>query len=661
MTRSPARVEVDRILALPVQEPPDAEDLEVASFERLSVEAFSTGERLLPGQAHGLREYDRVGGGIVPLGVGEGKSLLAWMVAQRAVALGRARKVLLLVPAHLVEGMLTRHLQEARRMAPISLTVHCLAGRPRALRGRLAASGAPGCYVLPYSILSAADALDLLRAVDADLVVADEAHNLRHPRAARTKRLLAWARERARPPALFAMSGTLTSKGIMDYHALSTWALGDGSPLPASPSAAHQWSMVLDAGATPPPGMAESVLGPLMRWAGTLDAREAYQRRLRTAPGVVTSRSSDGPRASLLVRNVDPGAPSARLREMVTTVRESYETPQGDPIDHAIHTYKWLQELSAGFYNLLRWQTPAEHAAHRRGVSESEATRILDAAREHLEAERRYHRELRAYLEESPPGLDTPLQVALAVSRDDGRVPGAVAGAWRRARSLDFPGRPDRVPEAVRVDDYKIRAAVAWARERGRGVVFYHHREIGEWLVEAMKVAGLDPMHCPAGEAAAAELEAVGDPARGGRGDRLCVASVGSHGTGRNLQAFSEVLLVQWPRSAAAAEQALGRLHRTGQEADEVVATTLLGMDWDHQDRAATLVDAAYVRQTWGTMQRVLTADYDPMPEVWPPEFLRERGFEVPADLDEKQRKYLAARFVRGRILGVAGRSGARV
>ncbi len=49
-----------------------------------------------------------------------------------------------------------------------------------------------------------------------------------------------------------------------------------------------------------------------------------------------------------------------------------------------------------------------------------------------------------------------------------------------------------------------------------------------------------------------------------------CVASIAAHGVGKNLQRYSRALVIHPPSGGDTWEQLIARLHRPGQEADEV-------------------------------------------------------------------------------------------
>lgn len=652
--RSPDQIELERILRLPVEEQIDAEDLEIFSFENFSAHAYGRGDRALSRQAQAVLAFDKCGGALLPIGVGLGKTGTALMILQRFLSSGQGRKALLLFPVHLIQALVERHIPEWRDRIHLPTTFHHFSGRGRHARMSLAQSDAPGIYVYPYTLLSQETSLDELGAIDADLVVADEVHRLKNPRAASTKRVLHFLGERK--PRFVGMSGTITSKGIMDYWHLIDAALGEGSPLPRRSTLAYTWSMALDSGAVPSPGLLAGSLGPLVAWAqsnypdedwtgrrGIEKARTAYRLRLTSAPGVVAS-GEDRPSTSLVFEDLRAPEPGPELKKLLTTLREDYETPQGEPIDHAIHVYKWEFELAgAGFYNSLVWPDPEEYArTHHIPVSESED--LLARARLHHEIQKEYRAELRDFFKDAPIGLDQPKQVGLSIAHHGARDVGpTLARLWQRLRDADFPGRPERLKIPVRVDDFKIRAAVAWAEGlKGQGgVIWYFNREVGRWLHEMIP----DSVFCPAG--AQRELEAIGDPVRGGKGDRVCIASIKAHGEGRNLQAFENQLFVQWPRAAPLAEQTLGRLHRTGQMADELLVHNLIGLDFDEVNRAATLADAIYIQETTGAAQKVLYADYVEMPKIFSPEILRKRGAK-PLSLDVKVWAATKARFRKG-------------
>lgn len=654
--RSPDRVETDRILALPIQHPPDPEECEIASIERLNVGAYNSGWRLRPVQVHALREFANCKGAILPIGVGGGKSGTALMIAQQVLGSRAAKKVMLTMPVQLVGSFMRRHVPEWRALVNLPMTIHVFAGRTAFGRANLATSGASGLYIMPYSLLSRPDTLEILEALDPDLIIADEVHYLKKRRSGCTKKVLHYLEKRRdpknfRPCGFVGMSGTITSKGILDYHHLLAAALGDGMPLPRSESMAFAWSMVLDSGADPPPGLAGNALGPLVRWAGEPDTsitscRNAYRRRLETCPGVVTS-SDDRPAASLRVEDVEVPPPGPALLELWQKVSVGFTTPQNEPIDHAIHVYKWLSELTAGFYNSLVWPEAANVAKARR-ISVPQAEDLLTRARSHLKAEQAYHKCLREFFKSSPAHLSMPTEVGASIAHYGSRDVGEeLAHLWALKQAADFPGRVERKKVPVRVDDFKVRTAVEWAREQRTGLVFAYHEELAEWATEALTAAGLDPLYAPAGEEGAVLVESIGDPLQGGKGDRLVVASLASHGVGRNLQAFDRMLYLQWPRAALLCEQSLGRLHRTGQEADEVVAYALMGDHgdaWDHASRAATLNDTMYDHQTTGLARRLLYCDWTTIPSLLSTSALKRRGMS-PEGLDIAGQEKLRALF----------------
>jgi hypothetical protein len=651
--RPPEEIELARIVSLPLVGMPNEEETEIFCFESMLAHAYDRGERLWPTQVSAVDGYRKYGGGLLPIGVGWGKTGISLMCAESAYQKG-LKKILLLIPPQQVSGLLKRHIPEWRQRVPMSVPFHFIAGRGASARRSIATSDAPGVYVFPYSLLSASDAIDLLTAIEPQLVIADEAHNLKNPRAARTKRLLHFLKELKPRPELIAMSGTITDKNISDYHHLAMLALRDNCPLPRLSSTCFFWGQILGADAQSPTTYAKSLMAPLLAWGRSHfpeetfrpdqieSYRRAYRHRLTTAPGV-TATGDEEIGVTLRLENVeDVPEQNATLKELIRRVEDDMMTPQNEPIDHALHTFKWRYELSMGFYNALVWPL-IEDLAKTRNVSEVEAELLLERAKVHLGYVKAYHAELRDFFKTSPPGLDTPREVGRSLAmHGDKFVGSSIHAAWRAMKEADFEGRPERYTSPVRVDDYKVKRIVQWAKETGRGLIWVFHQEAGRWIMDELTKAGLKPLYAPAG--ADDLIENAGDPGRGGKGTDLVVASMSSHGTGRNLQAFQHQIYAQWPRSAVLAEQSLGRTHRNGQQADELVVHTLLGPMFDHICRAATLQDAVYIQQTTGSRQKVVFCDYDPMPSIYSSEFLREQG-TAPEMLTKEQRRVLASLF----------------
>lgn len=624
-TRDPAYREVGRICALPIVYELAPEEVEEFSRQNLLATAFHSGYRFKPDQANAITTFDLHGGAFCIMAVGSGKTLVSLMIAQRAFEAG-TKKSLLLIPAS-VFPQFVRELPGYRRKVNLSVPFFLMGGATAKRRRSLARTKQPGCHVLPYSCLSSTkEAEEILHLIGPELIIADEAHSLKNPRAARTARVRRYM-EKANPR-LVAMSGTITNKSVLDYWPQITRALGINSPLPMTSNMAHSWAQVLDS-----QGSTDGTTGPilpLIRWArdnfpedrkkleeSVRGFRHAYKLRLRFCPGVVAS--TEGHVGSSLIFSNRPAKSSStmnwlHLKELEEGVVKEWVTPTGDEIDHAIHQFKWLDELSAGFYNELYWPEP-------KTAEEEDA---LVRAKEHHELQNEYHRELRKWLSHrSRPGMDTPFLVGQEMHRNGKKNVGAdLYDSWFRMKGAEFDGMPVRLSRPIRICDYKITDAVRWAKGlRGGGILWVHHQGVGEWLIEELQKAEVPSLYCPAGNVANRE---VGDPKHA---DKFLVASISAHGTGKNLQHFHQQLVVQWPRSASRAEQLLGRTHREGQKADELVVITNLTTPFDHANFAACLNDATYIHDT-SSPQKLLYGSYETAPRVVDSSVLRQQGFE---------------------------------
>lgn len=626
------------------------------------------GFRLFPEQAQVVADYEITGGAFSNQAVGRGKTLTCLMVADKAYRKG-IDKIVLCIPPQVLDQLIQTDIRWARTKVPISYPIHVLGGKSSKQRMAIARSGKKGLYVIPYSLLSVRDTDEMLWSIAPGLLLLDEGHNVaRRSSSARAKRLFGEHGYITKNPAteVVVLSGTITGKSVMDYWHLIKYALKEHNPLPNSAYLANEWGSIIDAQAAGDAAVSTSCAGPmlpLVRWArqwfpeeeldeSVAGFRRAYKCRLNSTVGVVSSGDNELG-TSLILKNTpvegyEESAGWEELARLMDQVEIAYLTPNGDQIDHAIHTWKWLNELTAGFYNELTWPTPEQYA-HRKGISLSEAEELLAKAQVHHAEGQEYHKMLRRFLAGEYPqkpqsGLDTPMLVGSDMLRNkDKNVPPDMYEQWRIWQSLDFEGRPNRDRRAVRVCDYKIRAAVEWAKAQdGHGcLIWVHHKEVGQWICEMLESEGLGDrtLHCPAGETGNRNIL---DP---NNADKIVVASISAHGTGKNLQHFSRQLFVQWPRDARQAEQTIGRTHRSGQKADELIVNLCLTTSFDELNFAACLNDSLYIQQTTGNQQKLIYASYDPQPKVFPSAVLIERGLQA-RRLSAAEQRLLEERFV---------------
>jgi hypothetical protein len=214
---------------------------------------------------------------------------------------------------------------------------------------------------------------------------------------------------------------------------------------------------------------------------------------------------------------------------------------------------------------------------------------------------------------------------------------------------MEFDGMPERISEPVRICDYKIQHAVRWAQAtikstkgQAGGIVWVHHKEPGLWLYEELTRAGVPALFCPSESEKKGSNSAILDPRNA---NRIVVASITGHGTGKNLQHLEHQLFLQFPRQADTLEQVLGRTHRNGQQADALEPGTMNTTEFDHQNMWACLIDSLYIHQTTGSRQKAIYASYNPLPRRFPADFLRERGFQDIKQLDREAQARLAEKF----------------
>lgn len=662
--------EIHRVCELPVRFAMTPEEIELFNQQHVLAHAYADRQdpfRLWPIQAEGVSAFLNTGGLVGSIGVGWGKTLICIMIASLGFSAGH-RKMVYMLPSSVFGQFWKIDLRWARQRVPVSMPVIPLVGRSMRDRKLIARQDRPGLYVLSWELVSREDGEEILKYIAPTLVIGDEAQNIRNHSSARTKRFERYV-SAARPRCAF-VSGTITSKSPQDYHHLMSWALGHGSCLPLPPRLASEWYPVIDSSADTTEGYSpvsqssnRGAIMPLIEWARrtfpqwdryltetTAGFRLAFKLRFSTTPGVVSSGDREiGVSLRISNREIQDyqNAPGwEELAELMRQVDEDWLTPNDDPIEFVIHKWKWLYELSHGFWNRLYW-ADYQTVARRRNITDHEAYDIICRSMEQHAALNEYHKVLRDFIENhSREGLDTPFKIG-NVMRLSGaeHVTEELFDAWNFAKSLEFEGMIERDREAIRVCSFKIDDTIKWvqesAKKRGKYgcILWYYHHGLGNWLSEKATEAGLDVLHCPAGPKGNEDIRDESNASK------VVVASWKAHGVGKNLQHFRHQYVVQWPRNGADAEQLLGRTHRNGQTADEIVVHTGQTLSFDCMQFSACALDALYTHQTTGNRQKMVYANYGPMPRMFPPGVLIEKGMDV-RPLNTQQSSMFTEKFL---------------
>lgn len=620
--------DLERVLALPRREPLDLNSTRAEAMIEREMQKYGRPNpnckcaeideqvrlgrrscllRLLPMQAWMLYEMGIARGLLAHATVGAGKTLVS-VLAPLAMGLTEGQSGLLLIPPTLIEQIQVDYQLIAQHFRVPSLTVH-LPGKQTAC---WVVRGAPTLHVLPYSQLSQTENSDKLESIQPALIVADECDSLKDRTASRTMRFLRYfsgtqkmtkeQREaRLRGTRFVGMTGSLTNASIREYAHLSLLALRENSPLPLKPQIVEDWARCIDAVPNPcPPGELLKLCEP------GEEIRAGFHRRLRetmgfviaNAGGVVVEGSEDNRMVEIDIREKAAPKLPPKVVEALKKVRSGVrpDTMAGSPDDEilvdALSKAKCAQEIACGMF--YRWKFPPIN-----GVPQKR-----EVVEEWYAARKLWNSELRDKLLIGDEFLDSPKLCEHAARRAWGDEaprkdrPEWKANAWPRWRDIK-----DRVvwePEAIRLDPFLAQDAADWGNAN-RGIIWYTMVEFAQWVHELsgppnqrLKVHRGGPK---AGQLLRAET-----------GERSIIASIKSHGRGRNgLQyLFNHQLITQTPASATAYEQLLGRLYRKGQPEDAVVTEVYLHVPEVKRAFQAALRKGKYVRETIGENQKLL-------------------------------------------------------
>ena len=378
--------------------------------------------------------------------------------------------------------------------------------------------------IISYECLSMDSYKDYLDDIKPDMVLCDECQMIKNLRGSgRAKRITRYLVD---PEIIFvALSGTLATRSIMNYQHILLWALKPiNCPVPWDRNEATIWANALDIRVR-----REERCGPgvLKTWMTPEhdDFREAYRDRLLGTPGFIHSKDANALGVSLILKRAKSPRIPQKVHALIDQAKYEWTTPDGELMLWAFERGNLMRQLTHGFY--LKWKYPAP---------------------DHWLASRKaFFKKLRTYKKYNRRKLDTDKQIMDFYA--DNPIPEYTR--WLEVKD-DF--EPETIP--VWVDNFLIDYACKWLAEN-EGIVWVNNPDFGNRLAKKSK-----------------------KPYFGGGNNGILstkkksvIASISAHGTGKNLQhQFSNNLMLSVPSAGDVWEQMLGRTHRHGQEADQVVA-----------------------------------------------------------------------------------------
>jgi hypothetical protein len=433
-----------------------------------------------------------------------------------------------------------------------------------------AGSGKSGVYVIAYSEISATDASDLLDKIKPDLVVADEAHSLRHKNAARTRRFLRFMK--ANPCRFVCMSGSIATRSIIDFAHLIELALGKFSPLPADYPSLIEWADAIDNEEHKAQGgeFGHTEPGVLVQFCEPgEELRLGIRRRIFDTPGAIsTTESSCGANLTITVHRVTPPLP------VLNALDKLYKTWawDGEEFDQAIEISQVARTLAQGFFYRLIWPNGQKDTVW-------------------LEARNAWRRVVRDRLNHSNrEGQDSPALLEAM----------AVRGEWTPGEWFTWQGeahKPEPGKEAIEVSRWIVDQALAWAK-KGPGIIWVDSPVVGAWLAEE----GI-PFY---GEGTHTEVMEISRSAQAGQ---ITIAlSMNAHRTGKNLQKWDRNLITFPHGNGESWEQTIGRTHRDGQLSDHVTVDLLLGSQIAENFWEQAQIDARFAQEIQWQPQKLCLA-----------------------------------------------------
>lgn len=554
-----------RVRALPVRDPDTYYPKDLV--EKMSAALRVPGSKALLREVQARALYDLARGkkGFYPIRVGGGKTLISFLAPR---VLGSSR-CLLVTKAALLEKT-DREWRKAKEDWQVA----------RHLQFR------------SYEKLGRVSGATDLEMMKPDLIIADEAHCLKNPRAAVTRR---FARYMATHPntRFIPMTGTLMKNSVKDFAHLMAWAMRETSVLPGDKGELEAWAGALDEGLNPVSRRSPGVLLDLMRIPddGSDDddnsrrARKVFFARANATEGIIVADAQDDYQGSLLIEGIEY-EPNAATEKNFQILRDTMCKPDGWALGDAMQVWAEARRLAVGVH--YAWD-PAPPEAWL------QARKLWAACvRDTLKSPRA-----------DALGWDSELQVTTAVLSGQLEDEYGLLADWQAIKptfTID--------PKPVWHDDTALNLCAKWLTERPRGICWVEHRFFGFQLA---KNTGL-PYFGPKG------LDAKGNFIEDADGP--IIASVAANSNGRNLQfKWCDNLVTAPPADSERWEQMMARTHRYKQPADSVSVDVLIGCREHLESIPRALASADVKSDLLGFSQRLKISDI-----VWPEDSSTRRG-----------------------------------
>jgi hypothetical protein len=516
---------------------------------------------LRPLQKAALACIQEEGGLFGPIPVGFGKTLIAWL----APVVARAKRPLIMMPSHMVESF----------TAEVNRFRHHFR------------QGVREPEIRSYAILSSRKQSTLLEDLRPDMIIGDEAHTLRNEESSRGIRLRRYLHKYPDTKVVL-LSGTFVDKKLSDLAELTHFCLGERNFIPVDTHYHDIWKQCVDLDGRPSETHWKA-FQPLVHAEGMeygasrtdesrrKVARRAVASRMSSTPGVVMSEEVSSA-VPLFMHRVDMDVPCP-VEDLIETLEVGGQTPDGDDIIiEDSQKARLTKTLSLGFFHRWAWEQVGgrdeEWLMARRSWSRALRLEISENAREHYDSAALIEGEVQRTLRKNPG------------------EPGMLYNAWRGWVPHKEKLQPPTVP--VWVDYFVFIAISKWLSAQTRPtIVWYQHQVVGEMLAQmGLEVYG----------------GGTSQPAFEGK---HIAASISVHGTGKNLQAWDQMLVIEPPSSGKTWEQLIGRTHRQGQNAPRVDVFVLCHTEVLNKAVDKAIEEAEFTCDLTGCVQRLQRATWE--------------------------------------------------